>query len=48
MVLSGLSETKEVEAFVWDIGNLEVRNRELVVQVVVVSTSNFRSERLVV
>ena len=27
MVLSGLFETEEAEAFAWDIGNLEVRSR---------------------
>ena len=43
MVLSGLFETEEAEAFAWDLGNLEVRIRVLVVQVVVVvSTINFR------
>ena len=43
MVLSGLFETEEAEAFARDIGNLEVRSRRLVVQVsVVVSTIEFR------
>ena len=43
MVQSGLSETEEAEAFAWDIGNLEVHSRVLVVQVVVVvSKINFR------
>ena len=43
MVLSGLSETEEAEAFAWDLGNREVRNHVLGVQfVVVVSTINFR------
>ena len=42
MILCGLSETEEGEAFAWDIGNLEVRSRVLAVQVVVVSTINFR------
>ena len=42
MVLSGLSETEEAEAFASDIGNLEVRSRVTGVQVVVVSTINFR------
>ena len=43
MVLSGLFETEEAEAFAWDLGNLEVPSHVLVVQVVVVvSTINFR------
>ena len=43
MVLSGLSETEEADAFCWDLRNFEVRSRELGVQVVVVvSTINFR------
>ena len=43
MVLSGMSETEEAEAFAWDLGNLEVRSHTRAVQVVVlVSTVNFR------
>ena len=43
MVLSGLFETEELEAFACDIGNLKVPDHELGVQVVVVvSTINFR------
>ena len=43
MVLSGLFETEELEAFAWDIGNLKVPDHALGVQVaVVVSTINFR------
>ena len=48
MVLSGLFQTEEAEAFAWNIGNLEVRSRECVVQVVVVSTINFRPRVAVV
>ena len=44
MVRSCLSETEEVEAFAWDLGNIEVRSRVLVVQVVVVSAINFLVE----
>ena len=45
MVLSGLTEMEEAEAFAWDLGNLEVHSHTLVVQVVVVSTINFRPRR---
>ena len=49
IVLSGLSETEEAEAFAWDLGNLEARSRESAVQVsVVVSTINFRPQGPVV
>ena len=49
MVLSGLSETEEAEAFAWDLGNLEVPSHAIGVQVfVVVSTINFRPEGAVV
>ena len=43
VVLSGLSEPEEWEAFACDMGNLKVPDHELGVQVVVVvSTTNFR------
>ena len=43
MVLSGLPETEEAEALAWDLGNLEVCDCELALQVsVFVSTINFR------
>ena len=48
MVLSGLSETEEAEAFAWNLGNLEVPIRIIAVQVVVVSTINFRPQGPVV
>ena len=48
MVLSGLSETEEAEAFAWNAGNLEVRSRVFALQVVVVSTINFRPRVAVV
>ena len=49
MVLSGLYETEEAEAFAWNLGNLEVPIRIIVVQVVVVvSTINFRPQGPVV
>ena len=48
MVRSGLFETEEAEAFAWDLGDFEVRSRVMVVQVVVVSTINFRPRVAVV
>ena len=43
MVLSGLSETEEAEAFAKDFGNCEVRGHVRVVQVgILASTINFR------
>ena len=42
MVLSGLFEAEEAEAFAWYLGNLEVPDHAIGVQVVVVvSTINF-------
>ena len=48
MVLSGLFETEEAEAFAWDLGNLEVSSHVTVQVVVVVSTINFRPRAPVV
>ena len=42
MVLSSLFETEEADAFACAVGNLEVTKRTFPVQVVVVSTINFR------
>ena len=42
MVMPGLSEAEEAEAFTRDLGNGDLRSHKLVAQVIVVSTVDFR------